>query len=288
MVKVYDRAKKEYYEEIQYGEKALNFLYNNLFGRLLLKIAVSKNFSRLEQRRMEKPSSVKKIKPFIEKYGINTDDFEKKDYTSFNDFFTRRLAEQKCHACADKDAVISPADSKLLVFRITDDVKLNIKHSVYDIGALLRNEQQAECFSGGLCFVYRLTVDDYHRYCFAESGKVTLNRRIDGVLHTVSSLSQKYSVYTENCREYCVIETEDIGNVIQMEVGAMLVGKILNSDAQYAVKGEEKGFFSYGGSTIIILYGRDKVCPDKDILKNSADGIETRVRYGEKVGMKTC
>ncbi len=288
MVKIYDRENKEYYIEKQYGEKELNFLYNTRAGRLLLKIAVSKGFSELERYRKDSRRSISQIQPFIDKYHINCDDFEKKDYTSFNDFFTRCLAPGRRKICLSNDRIIAPADSKLLVYPISDGLQINVKHSCYSVGRLLRDEKTAKLFAGGMCFVYRLTVDDYHRYCFCENGKITMRRHIDGVLHTVSSLSESVDVYTENCREYCVISTDHLGDVIQMEVGAMLVGRIVNSDSEIAVRGDEKGFFSYGGSTVIVLYSRGQVSAHDDIIEHSQKHIETKVKYGEAVGRILC
>lgn len=287
MIRIYDREKKEYYDETQYGEKALNFLYKTAVGRVLLKIAVSKGFSNLERRRKDSARSVREIEPFIEKYGIRCEDFEEREYSSFNDFFTRRHADGKRNVCMNDGTIISPADAKLRVYEISDDLKINVKRSVYTVGALLGDEELARRFSGGMCFVYRLTVDDCHRYCFTESGNVRKAVHLDGVLHTVSSISEEYDVYTHNAREYCLIET-NLGGVIQMEVGAMLVGRIVNKEVKTAVRGEEKGYFSYGGSTIIVMYEKGRVKADGDIMDNSKTETETKVKYGESVGRTEC
>lgn len=284
MTKVYDRSRSQYYEEIQYGQKALNFLYNNLLGRLFLGLATSKALSRFVMRRKESKRSVKDIAPFVKKYGINMDDFEAVEYQSFNDFFTRKARKGRRQIAAGKNGIIAVDDSKLCVYPIGKDLRMIIKQSRYDLEELLRDKDLAERFDGGVCFVYRLSVDDYHRYCFAASGGVTHTRKIKGVLHTVSSISQRYKVFAENSREYCLIETKNTGSIIQMEVGAILVGRIINHDIKEAVCGEEKGYFAYGGSTIIVIYEKDRVIPDEDLLRNSQDGIETRVKLGERVG----
>lgn len=288
MTKVYYRSRGQYYEEIQYGQKALNFLYNNLLGRLYLGLATSKAFSHFEMRRKESKRSVKEIAPFVKKYEINMDDFEDVEYKSFNDFFTRKAKEGRRPISSSKNGIIAVADSKLSVFPISKDLRMTIKQSIYDLEELLQDTVLAERFDGGVCFVYRLSVDDCHRYCFAASGDIASTRKIEGVLHTVSSISQRYKVYAENSREYCLIETENTGSIIQMEVGAMLVGRIINHDTKEAICGEEKGYFAYGGSTIIVIYEKDRVIPDEDLLKNSQEGIETKVRLGESVGKIQC
>lgn len=284
MIKVYDRAKKSYYNEKQYGRKRRRFLYGSVLGRMLLKIVASSGISRLIERLNSSSRSVQKIQPFIEKYNIKMDDFENVKYKSFNDFFTRKLADGKRKICSNYQCLISPADSKLLVCTINKELKLRIKNAKYSIEELLKSEDLAEEFKGGLCLVFRLSVDDFHRYCFIESGDIIEKKSVSGKLHTVSSTSTKYQAFSENKREYSVIRTSILGEIIQMEIGALLVGKINNHDTIYAKKGREKGYFSYGGSTIIVLISRGKVKIDSDILKNSEKGIETKVKYGEKIG----
>ncbi len=282
MVKIYDRAKKSYYEETQYGENYLNFLYHTVPGRILLRIAVGSPFSEINRILMDRKKSAKKIEPFVNKYKIRMSDFEQRPYVSYNDFFTRKFANGARKI--DSNRVIAPADAKLLAFSITDDLSLLIKHSCYSLSSLFRDEKLAEQFRNGTCLVYRLTVDDCHRYCYIENGIITKQKRIPGVLHTVSSISNQEKIYTENKRVYSLIETKKLGKVVQMEVGAMLVGRIVNKDSHQAVKGKEKGYFHYGGSTIIVFYEEGKISVDEDILKHSQKQVETKVTYGEGVG----
>lgn len=137
--------------------------------------------------------------------------------------------------------------------------------------------------------IFRLCVDDYHRYCYIDDGVKNEDIFIKGELHTVNPIAlEKYNIYKRNCREYTMLHTENFGDVVQVEVGAMLVGRIKNRhwNTHYFSKGEEKGMFEYGGSTVVLLFEKDTVEVDKDILANSAKGIETAVKYGEKIGAK--
>ena len=127
-------------------------------------------------------------------------------------------------------------------------------------------------------------MDDYHRYCFIDDGTVTQTKVIKGKLHTVSSLSKEYKIYKENHRVVSVLSTKHFGEVIHIEVGALLVGKIVNRNVQDFSKGEEKGFFEPGGSTIIQLFKKDAVQIDDDIVQQSLGNTETKVLYGEGVG----
>lgn len=132
----------------------------------------------------------------------------------------------------------------------------------------------------------RLTVDNYHRYCYIDHAVKGRNHVIRGVLHTVNpAVLEHIRIYKENTRAWCAMETRNFGKVVQMEVGAMMVGKINNYHREAVVKrGQEKGRFEYGGSTVVLLVKRDEIAVDHDILKNSADGIETKVRMGERIG----
>lgn len=283
MPKIYDRKNKNYYIENQYSKKVLKFLYNTKFGRLILKILVNKSFSYLMSLYYNGFLSLGKIDKFIKTYNISMQDFEKKNYSSFNDFFTRKMISQNIDE--KPEILISPASSKLMVYSISEEFFVDIKNSRYSLKDLLKDEKIAKKYKNGICLVFRLTVDDYHRYCYIDSGKVEEERTINGKLHTVSSISNQYKIFIENQRQYQLLNTKNLGLVVQMEVGAILVGKIVNYDLKLFAKGEEKGYFSFGGSTIIILIQENKVKIDEDIIKNSKQNIETKVSYGEGIGV---
>jgi phosphatidylserine decarboxylase len=288
MIKIYDRESQTYYTEVQYGEKMLNCLYHTVWGRIMLKLIANRNFSRLNAIYNSSKLSVSKIKPFIEKYNIQMSDFESKEYRSFNDFFTRSMLPGKRNIGMEPERLIAPADSKLLVYHITESLKINVKNSVYSMDEILRDRDLPKEYENGLCLVFRLTVDDYHRYCYIDSGEIVGQKRIKGKLHTVSSISKDYKVYVENQREYQVIDTNYFGRVVQMEVGAMLIGKIVNAPSKLALRGQEKGYFSYGGSTVLVFIKANRVSIDADIMKHSQEQIETRVKYGEAIGKIIC
>ncbi len=263
----------------------LSFLYNNFFGRLITKILCRRFISELGRIYMNSSLSKPRIAKLIKANNIDMNDYEQKEFSSFNEFFIRKIAQGKRTINFEDKAVISPADSKLTVYDINEDSFYNIKGCSYSIKTLLNDDELAKEFLGGKCFVYRLTVDNYHRYCYPDNGKVVLNKFIKGVYHTVNPIALvKYDVYGKNCRELTVLDTENFGRVAFVEVGAMMVGKINNHKVSEFKRGEEKGYFSFGGSTIVVLYKKDTVKVDKDIAENSSKDIETTVLYGEAVG----
>ena len=159
--------------------------------------------------------------------------------------------------------------------------------TLYTLERLLKNKKLAERYLGGYAVILRLTVDDYHHYCYVADGEKSPDVKIPGVFHTVNPAANDVcQIYHENTREYCLLKTEQFGTIAMMEVGAMMVGKITNlkPGACEVKKGEEKGYFEFGGSTIVLLLQHGKVRMDSDLIENSENGYETIVRMGERIG----
>ncbi len=284
--KIYLRKEKCFTESCQYGGESLERLYNTWYGRVLSKFILLPVFSTIATSGDRKRSSVGKIAPFIVEYKIYMDDFEDRKYTSFSDFFTRKIKPGRRPVDPDPSAVISPADSKVLCYDIGDDLKFMVKGSVYTPGEIVGNRIDLSGFAGGKCLVFRLSMDDYHHYCHIDSGKVSDSYEIKGKLHTVSSISSKYKIYKENHRIVNILDTDHFGRVIYIEVGALLVGRIKNNGITVFEKGQEKGYFEQGGSTIVVFFEKDQIKVDGDILEMSGNGIESEVRMGERIGVK--
>ena len=281
-MKIYDRRTDTYEEIIQYGAGKLAFLYNNPLGRLLLGIAVSPFVSNVYAWKNSRKSSAKKIPGFIKEHNIDMSDYEDREYKSFTDFFTRKIRYGKRPVDMAPEALISPADSKLLVYEIEKDTTLRIKGRTYTADEILADSENAGEFAGGYALVFRLTVDDYHRFCYPDRGCLISRRLIKGKLHTVSPVSKDHKIYMENTRAVNLLKTENFGTVAYIEVGAMLIGRIVDNGTDVFEKGQEKGYFEPGGSTVVILVKNVEI--DKDIMEQSASGIETKVRYGERIG----
>ena len=182
--------------------------------------------------------------------------------------------------------LISPCDGRLSVYKIEENSRFQIKHTSYSTESLLKNEGLSKRYAGGYAWVFRLCVEDYHRYIYVDDGVKSENVKIPGVLHTVNPVANdSFPIYKENAREFSLLCSENFGTVLMMEVGAMMVGKIENRHQAARVRrGQEKGNFAFGGSTIILLTQKGKAMPDPDIWENSLNGIETKVRLGESVG----
>lgn len=268
-------------------DKLLSFLYTNIFGRMLLKPLIQPQVSKLAGRYLSSAHSKWLISKFIERNEINMDIYEECDYSSFNDFFTRKIKPDCRPVPEDLDVLISPCDCLATVYPIQENTTFSIKNTEYTLRSLLRSPRLSKRFRGGYAYILRLTVEDYHRYLYSVSGKQSKNYHIDGTFHTVNPIANDYlPIYKENTREYTVIHSKEFGDVLQMEVGALLVGKISNHKQSTVVtRGEEKGFFEYGGSTIVVLTQKGRVTPRSDLLTNSKNGYETKVLQAHPLGI---
>ena len=287
MIKIYDRENKKIINEEQYGSKLLNILYETVLGRLLIKLFTNPFVSSLLVVYKKTFLSKRQVDNLIKKNNIDMSLYENNNYKSFNDFFVRKRLDSKIFVSKAKDHFISPCDSKLLIYKINDNF-VNIKGVKYKISDLIKRDSEFSTYEDGLCLVFRLSMDDYHRYCFPDNGEIVNTYKINGCLHTVSSISKDYEIYRENKRVVSFLKTKNFSDMVFIEVGALLVGKINNHDVCKFKKGDEKGYFSLGGSTIVIFVQKDILKVDEDIIRNSANGIETKVKYGEKIGVRIC
>lgn len=291
-----------------FQDKLLQFLYGHTSTRILLKPLVSPIVSQLGGWLLNTRLSALLIPGFIRSHQIDMAQYQKEhaaDYASYNAFFTRQIKPVyrpvvSCSKAAEifgskPDTVpasdhilISPCDGKLSVYPIDQHQHFQIKHTDYTLNQLLDDPHLASRFEGGYAVVIRLTVDDYHHYSYPASGIKSPQRRIKGVFHTVNpAANDVYPIYKMNTREYCLLKTDTLGTILQMEVGALMVGKIHNLELQSAPVScaQEKGYFEFGGSTVILLLQKDQLQIRPDLLQNTQEGFETFIRMGNCIGI---
>lgn len=263
----------------------IRFLYGTPPGRFLLKPLIRPGFSRFMGRLLSCRISRWIVPGFIRRNHISMEDYPEQQYTSFNDFFTRSILPEKRPVDLDPAHLVAPCDSKLTVIPLTEDAGFSIKGVSYTAQSLLRSEELARQFSGGYLLLFRLTVDDYHHYIYPVDGDEGAAVVIPGVFHTVNPYAAgQRAIYRENTRSYTCTQAA-CGTVLQMEVGALMVGKIRNHRCSGPVqRGQEKGLFEFGGSTVVLMLEHDRLLPDADLTKNSDTGEETIVKMGEKIG----
>lgn len=264
----------------------LSFLYRTAAGRFLLKGLTAPPVSRLAGRYLDSHLSRIHIAGFVRRYGMDLTGCEKQSFSSFNDFFTRRLRPDQRPIDLDPAAFISPCDGQLSVFHLNSSRMFQIKGSRYSLPDLLGGQENATRYANGLCLVFRLCVDDYHRYCYIDWGVKGENHFLPGILHTVRPIAlASCPVFIQNSREYTVLETEHFGAVTQVEVGALLVGRIQNHHGPGPFqKGQEKSLFLFGGSTILLLLEPHRVALLPELLTQCQGGREIPVRQGQTLG----
>ncbi len=271
------------------GAGSLRFLYNTAVGRFFLRLLICKPISNIAGFFLDRKFSALFVKSFIKSNGIDMTDYEKRKFNSFNDFFTRQIIDGARPSADGENDFLSPADARLSVYPITLERYFAVKGVDYKIADLLEDSELAQRFDGGYCMIFRLAVDNYHRYGWCADGQAEKPVHIKGKYHTVQPIAmRRYPIFRENVREYTVVNTEKFGTVVQIEVGALMVGRICNNEKERckAKRGAEKGRFEFGGSTVVVLVEKDKIRPDTEFITNTENGLETNVKYGEKIAEK--
>ncbi|MBE7689563.1 archaetidylserine decarboxylase [Tenacibaculum piscium] len=286
-----DRKSGNLITETPPGEGFLKLLYHNPFGKMaLLPIVKRKFLSAYYGKLMDKPNSVTKIDDFVKELGINMNEAEKsiEKYTSFNDFFYRKL---KRGARPIENGFVSPGDGKMLAFEnIADINNFFVKGRKFTLKEFLADDILAEKHENSSLIILRLAPNDYHRYHFPFKGIPSKMTKIKGSYFSVSpyALASNFTkVFCENKREYCILSSQEKGDIIVAPVGATMVGTIISTyqKEQPVKKGDEMGYFAFGGSTIVLIIDKNKLKIDADILKNTKNHIETFVKMGEKIGV---
>lgn len=267
----------------------LEVIYGHALTRMLLRPFLSPAVSDICGKFLSTRLSRRIIPSFVKKNHIDLGIYEKQEFDSYNAFFTRKIKAEQRPINEQKNVLISPSDGKVTAYPITQEGRFWIKHTQYTAAQLLKDERLAERYMGGWIYVIRLTVDDYHRYCYVADGRKSRQRKIRGVLHTVNPVANDYyPIYKMNSREYCLLKTKELGTILLMEVGALMVGKINNheEDSAQVKRGDEKGMFEFGGSTIVVMTEPGMAEPDKDIIHNTKAQAETLVKMGGPIGCK--
>jgi phosphatidylserine decarboxylase len=287
-IQYYERENGQLKTEKVAGEKWLVWLYYNPVGEATLwALAKRKLVSSIYGNMMDRPSSAEKIHPFIEDFDIDMSVAQKKEFNNFNDFFTRKLKADARPVDTGSAIVVSPADGKILAYADISNSWFIIKGYRFDVYSFLDNPDLTQKYHDGSLLIIRLAPMDYHRFHFPVSGKISPNKKIDGDYYSVNpfALRKKAEIFCLNKREYSILSNPLFGDVVMAEVGATMVGSIVQTFKGSSVnKGEEKGYFKFGGSTVVLLFEKSKIRIDKDLLSNTAKGYETTVKMGERIG----
>lgn len=292
-LQIYDRYTGSIRREKVYKEAYLRFVYNNPLGRLALHGFVKRAFfSNLYGRRMNSRASARLISAFIRDYEIDTTEFleSPESFTTFNEFFFRKLKPEVRPVVADPDAVCLPADGRhSAVEDISRTTLLFVKNCAHRLDEFLGSETLARRFVGGSALFSRLAPVDYHRFCFPVAGEVRPPRRIDGALYSVSpiALRKNAAIFVQNRRWVSEIVSDAWGTVAMVEVAATNVGSLeYTSSFGRVEKGGEKGYFKFGGSSVVLLFEPGRIRLSADILEQTRLGREVYAHIGDLAGRR--
>ncbi|MCL4115101.1 UNVERIFIED_CONTAM: hypothetical protein GTU68_037658 [Idotea baltica] len=286
-----DRTTGKIVSENPPGEKLLKFFYQSTLGKISLNLLVKRKLiSTIYGRMMSRKSSKSKIEDFVKTFQIDMDESVKhiEEFTSFNDFFYRKL---KTEARPIGEGIVSPGDGKLLAFESIKDLQsFFVKGNEFTLERFLQDGSLAKDFKDAALFILRLAPNDYHRFHFPYKGIPGEVKKIKGSYFSVSpyALAANFArVFCENKRTYTILDTKDKGRIILSPVGATMVGSILHTyeSGKKLQKGDEMGYFAFGGSTVVILVQKDKITIDADLIENTKNRIETAVKMGERLGV---
>lgn len=288
----YNRYTNQLEQEAIYGEPWLRWAYETRIGRRTTKLILKRAwFSAWYGWRMDGFSSQKKIKPFIEKYGLDASEFESDPvcFRSFNDFFCRKLKPSARPVDLGPHSVVFPADGRH--FGFADSSKIDsifVKGQRFDIASFLNSPKLASRYTGGALVISRLCPVDYHRFHFPVGGIPSTPHYIQGDLLSVNpiALRKNIRIFWQNRRVLTEIQTLSGAKVLMAEVGATCVGHIHQTfKPNHSIrKGAEKGFFKFGGSSTILLFEPGFITLSPDLIAQTARGYELFSKMGDVLG----
>lgn len=295
LIEYIDRKTKTLCREKVYGSFFLSLLYSGKFFPTFVckffRVIFTKNpfFSYIYGKIQSSKLSRYKIAPFIKKFNVDLSEFETKKYESFNDFFVRKLKKNARKLIVDPLIAIAPCDGRYLVYQHVDVLQnFLIKGKRFCLKELLNDLLLYEKFKDGSMVIARLCPSDYHRFHFIDGGVCGKCQSIDGYLQSVNPIAWKKNVeiFWTNKRVLQEFFSENFGHVLYLEVGATCVGSIHQTAVagQLVGKGDELGYFSFGGSCVILLFEKGKIQFDSDLIQNSINAIETKVNFGDSLG----
>jgi len=279
---------------------SLRIMYSTISGRFAVEGSQVKkllhHLSAAQGRKYDTKKSVHEIQPFIDFHNLNVNEMlEPLDhYQNFNEFFYRKLKPSARPVASPKDAhvVVSPADCRLNVFQSLDSAtKLWIKGKNFTLKNLVHDDALVTKYTGCSLVIARLAPQDYHRFHLPIDCEVGPSVKVDGALFTVNPIAirEHVDVYTENKRIITTLRSPIFGDVLFIAVGATMVGSILltSHEGQNASKGDEHGYFAFGGSTVLLLFRQGTITFDPDLLVNSGKSLETLVKVRTQIGVAT-
>ncbi|KAK2962421.1 Phosphatidylserine decarboxylase [Blattamonas nauphoetae] len=244
------------------------------------------------------PASAAQIPGFIAQYSLKTPDDPERDYevpeggfSSLNAFFTRKLKPGARTIEGDDSVVVSPSDGRLVSYSsVSEATTLWIKGTGFSVRSCLQNDELFNSVKDGSIIIARLMPRDYHRvHCPVNSVTIKKVTTLPGTYLSVSPAlvcSRDCDIFGGNHRVVLHCTSPLTGDFAVVFVAAAMVGACIVTvkEGQTLQKGEEMGYFEFGGSSVLIAFASGVFTGDEEVAKNSQASVETSVKMGEKIG----
>jgi len=297
-IQYFNREKNNIEIEKVYGDFFVKLLYESIIGKILAPLFVNKFLSKFYGSIQNRVLTQLKVPKFVDSFNIDLSEYEpgsvktenqKMSYKSFNEFFIRKFKINKRSFVENKNILPAFSEARYFGYKTIDEkTTIPVKGEFLRADALLGDLDKAKPFMGGPLLIARLCPVDYHRYHYPDTGKTIDSYPVEGSLHSVNPLALKHKpdIFIANERRVAILETENFGKLAYIEVGAIMVGKIVQSHDESITftRGDEKGYFLFGGSTVIVIGEKGKWLPSSDIVESTNNGIETYIKLGDAVG----
>ena len=290
-ISYWNRGKNCIESETISRDRFLHWSFESLIGNILLKVFFSKRFfSKIYGLLANRARSRNDISPFIQRFHISMSEYEETNYKTFNEFFIRKFKPGLRTFCEASNELPAFAEGKYLGYEsLSKNQKFPVKGMKLSAAELLKNAELAKPFENGPVLICRITPADYHRFHFPDCGTTVESFPLHGPLNSTNPIAYRYKpdIFVTNERRVSLLKTKNFGFLAYIEVGAMCVGQITQSHPTPSnfKRGDEKGYFLIGGSTVILLGEPGKWQPTSDILEQTKFNRETKIRLGEPVGI---
>ncbi|KAL1998461.1 hypothetical protein VTN02DRAFT_6128 [Thermoascus thermophilus] len=281
-----------------YVRLGIRLLYKGLKSREMEKKRIRKMLKSLsikQGKKYDDPASASQIEDFINFHQLDMSEvlLPVDQFKTFNEFFYRALkpGSRPCSAPDNPKIVVSPADCRTVVFdRIDEATKIWVKGREFSVERLFGNAypEEVQRYKDGALGIFRLAPQDYHRFHVPVDGVLGTPKTIEGEYYTVNPMAIRSAldVYGENVRVLIPLDSVAHGRVMIVCVGAMMVGStvIIRQPGEKVTRGEELGYFKFGGSTVLLLFEPGMINFDSDLVENSKGALETLIRVGMSIG----
>ncbi len=297
-IQYFNRGNNKIEVEKVYGDAFIKLLYQSAAGKVLSPIFANKLLSKAYGQLQNRMVTQLKVPKFVKNFNIDLTLYEpgsvnvenqELSYKNFNEFFIRKFKKGKRNFVQEQTVIPACCEARYFGYdEVNDEVKVPVKGKFLNASQLIGDADKAKPFEGGPLVIARLCPVDYHRYHYPDAGKTIDSYPVHGQFHSVNpiALKNRPDIFIANERRVSILETKNFGKLAYIEVGAAMVGKIIQShdESKSFRRGQEKGYFLFGGSTVIVVGEKGRWTPSEDIVKNTHQGIETYLQLGEAMG----